>query len=51
MTDIIREQYTNLIVDSADFRTFVKKMEKYSTDEIIAEYGLKKYAISCCSVP
>jgi len=49
MKDTIQKQYSNLILSSDDFRAFVEKMEKYSTDEIIALYDLKNDII-CCPV-
>lgn len=47
----IINQYNNLISISDDFRAFVEKMDKYSTDEIIALYDLKNDIISYCSGP
>lgn len=46
MKDIINREYINLISNNADFSAFVEDMEKYSTDEIIALYGLKNDIIS-----
>ncbi|MBQ0089985.1 MAG: hypothetical protein KBT27_11725 [Prevotellaceae bacterium] len=41
MKDTINNKYNDLYANSLDFRIFVEKMEKYSTDEIIALYGAK----------
>lgn len=49
MTEIISKMYGNLIADSADFRQFVEDMEKYTTEEILAEYGLKNSITCPCS--
>lgn len=49
MKDLINTKYTNLISNSSDFRAFVKKMDKYTTSEIISMYDLKNDIISYCS--
>lgn len=49
MTEIIKNQYADLIVNSADFRLFVESMSKISTNEIKVKYGLKNDIISYCS--
>lgn len=41
-----KEQYATLIMNNDDFRAFVESMEKYSTKEIIALYGLENSLIS-----
>lgn len=41
MREVINKKYTDLIANNGEFRAFVEKMDKYSTDEIIALYGLK----------
>lgn len=51
VSKIINEMYVNLIANSANFRQFVEDMEKYTTEEIIAEYGLKNSIICPCSGP
>lgn len=38
MTEIISKMYSDLIDNSAEFRQFVKDMEKYSTEELKAEF-------------
>lgn len=45
----IKEQYNNLTLNSAKFRAFVEKMDKYSTEEIIELYDLKSDIICYCS--
>lgn len=47
MNELINKQYADLILNNADFRAFVEKMDKYSTDEIIVKYGLILDTISC----
>lgn len=46
MKEAIKKQYNNML-NNADFRAFVEIMDKYSTDEIIALYGLNNNTISC----
>ena len=41
----INNLYTILYRESAEFRSFVIQMEKYTTDEIKAEYGVNNEAI------
>ena len=50
MKDIINSKYNDLYVNSAEFRLFVEKMEKYSTDELNTLYGTKSNIISCLAV-
>lgn len=49
MNELINEKYINLIANSGEFREFVNKMDKYTTEEIIALYELKNDIISCYS--
>jgi len=49
MKERINKKCANLITDNADFRAFVEQMEKYSTEEIIALYGLDNDIIFYCS--
>lgn len=49
LKEIIKNQYSNLILNSDEFRQFVENMDKLSTNEIIAEYELKNDIISYCS--
>ena len=46
MKNKINQKFNDLYVDSCEFRAFVEKMNKYSTDEIIEQYGLKTDTIS-----
>lgn len=49
MNDLIQRQFNDLYANSADFRIFVERMQKYSTDEIVRKYGLNTELISYCS--
>ena len=51
MNELINKQYANLICNSADFRAFVKKTEKYSNDELLALYEAENEVISCLADP
>ena len=46
MKEIINEQYQKLYSESVEFRLFVEKMEKLSTNEIKAEFGVNNKVIS-----
>lgn len=46
MSETINKEYTNLIANYFEFRRFVEKMDKISTEEIIARYELKTDIIS-----
>ena len=45
MKDTINNLYTILYGESHEFRTFVAQMEKHTTDEIKAEFGVNNEAI------
>lgn len=45
MKDIINRKYNDFIMNSLEFREFVSKMDKYSTEEIQTLYDLKINAI------
>lgn len=46
MKELINQQYNDLYANSLDFRLFVEKMDKYSTEEIKHLYDLKIDVIS-----
>lgn len=49
MKDLIQKNYNDLYANSADFRIFVERMQKYNTDEIVRKYELNTELISYCS--
>lgn len=51
MKGLINQKYNDFIMNSFEFREFVAKMDKYSTEEIQALYGLKSDIISCFADP